>query len=165
MKQNAVPSSCCKMPAPGCGEDLDIKDPFENIFVQGCTQMIYFNKISDHDHGGLGMAVLFLHWCSTATCVILACAFTYTSGLTFTQAMAGDEPAKHESGVGGSRSKGKSKVEGKSSKKHAKTGDKKIAGDELDFEEENRPPRGARNLLIDKSELEGDSETLDTSGP
>jgi hypothetical protein len=64
LKQNAVPTSCCKMPAPGCGDDLDIKDPFENIFVQGCTQLLYFSKTSDHDHGGVGMAVLFLHWCS-----------------------------------------------------------------------------------------------------
>ena len=153
LKQNAVPTSCCKMPGPGCGDDLDIKDPFENIFVQGCTQLLYFSKTSDYDHGGVGMAVLFLHWCSVVTCVILACAVTYTSGLTPAQALAGEEPEKQPEGA-----------TGKSPKKQAKSSDKKRTGDDLDFAEENKAPKGARNLLIDKSELENGSETLETSG-
>ena len=162
-KQNAVPTSCCKMPGPGCGDDLDIKDPFENIFVQGCTQLLYFSKTSDHDHGGLGIAVLFLHWCSGVACVILACAVTHTSGLTPVQALAGEEPEKKpEKSSAGAKG-------GKSPKKQAKSsGSSKKTGDELDFEEENKPPKGARNMLIDKSELENnddESETMDTSGP
>ena len=146
------------MPAPGCGDDLDIKDPFENIFVQGCTQLLYFSKTSDHDHGGVGMAVLFLHWCSVLTSFILACAVTYTSGLTPVQALSGEEPVKKAEGGAGKSGAGKSP------RKQARPGDKKT-GDELDFAEENKAPKGAKNLLIDKSELENESENMDTSGP
>ena len=157
---NAVPTSCCKMPAPGCGDDLDIKDPFENIFVQGCTTLLYFSKTTAHDHGGVGMAVLFLHFCSVVTCVVLACAFTCTSGLTPLQALAGEKPEKKPA-----RGGGKTGSPSKSPKKQAKSGNTKRSGDELDFEEENKAPKGAKNLLIDKSELENNSETLDTSEP
>ena len=153
------------MPGPGCGDDLDIKDPFENIFVQGCTQLLYFSKTSDHDHGGVGMAVLFVHWCAVLTCIIMACAVTYTSGLTPVQALSGEEPEKKpEGGAGKSSGVRKSSGAGKSPKKQAKSGDKKT-GDDLDFAEENKAPKGAKNLLIDKSELENESDALETSGP
>lgn len=145
-KINAVPPSCCKVPGPGCGDELDIKDPFENIFVQGCTQLLYFNKSSDHIHGGVGMAVLFLHWCAILGCILLSCAVTKASGVTPIQALQGEQPDEQ------------------SGEKH---GTKSLSGDMLDYEEENQPPKGARNMLTDKSEIESrptECEQSDTIG-
>lgn len=165
------------MPGPGCGDDLDIKDPFENIFVQGCTQLLYFKKLTDNIHGGVGMAVLFLHWCATAGCILLACAITSASGLTPVQALKGEEPdqrSEASSKRSGGRSSGGKGGSGKSPKKQdtkSRDGARRSSGDELDFAEENKPPKGARNMLIDKSEQENNqtaaeselSETVDTS--
>ena len=162
-KSNAVPRSCCKIPGPGCGDELDIKDPFENIFVQGCTQLLYFSKFSDHIHGGVGMAVLFLHWSAILGCILLACAVTCASGLTPIEALKGEEPeqnaegSRNKSGTrgsGGKEGSGGKKGSGQTPKKQAKDGTRKLSGDDLDLEEENKPPKGARNMLIDKSDLE-----------
>lgn len=154
MKQNAVPASCCKISGPGCGDDLDMKDPFENIFVQGCTQLLYFSTTRMYDYYGVGMAMLFLNWCLLVTCIILACTVTYSSGISRDQFFAGEKPEKKEEKSDNNASNKHGSVD-----KRAKTSVKRT-GDELDFAEENKAPNGARNLLIDKSDEQIHVENL-----
>lgn len=76
--------------------------------------------------------------------------------LTILQALKGEQPDRISQGspkksvTDSSSGKGSSN---KSPKKQVRTKDgRKFSGDELDNEEENKPPKGARNMLTDKSE-------------
>ena len=130
--------------------------------MQGCTQLVFFSKSSDHIHGGVGIAVLFLHWCAVIGCILLSCAVNAASGLSPVQALSGDGPG------GSSSARGRTQASGgragnsptKGPKKQARQGEgaRKRSRDDLDFAEENKPPKGARGMLIDKSELENEQQ-------
>lgn len=84
--------SCCKVPAPTCGFDMDIKNPIDVINIQGCVGLNYFYNDRQKIIGGVGLGLAFLHIIIILLCIIFSFCYNSASGLSTVDALKGEEP-------------------------------------------------------------------------
>ena len=130
--------SCCKVPAPACGFDMDIKNPIDVINIQGCVGLNYFYNDRQRIIGGVGLGIAFLHLITILLCIIFSFCYNSASGLSMVDALKGEEP-QPSSGGGSLRNRRKS----------VPASQEQLNED--DEEDEEDIPQPASKDLLDKS--------------
>jgi len=103
-KNNRVPSSCCKFPAPTCGYDMDTKNPIDVINILGCSGLHFSYEDRKKFVGGVGLAIGLFNLFALLCCIIFTFCFNSARGISAIDALKGAEPGDDPVGRGTSSS-------------------------------------------------------------
>lgn len=103
-KNNRVPSSCCKFPAPTCGYDMDTKNPIDVVNILGCSGLHFSYEDRKKFVGGVGLAIGLFNLFALLCCIIFTFCFNSARGISAIDALKGAEPSDDPVGRGTSSS-------------------------------------------------------------
>ncbi|KAK3736301.1 hypothetical protein QZH41_020766, partial [Actinostola sp. cb2023] len=145
---NRVPSSCCKVPSPQCGWDMDIKNPVDIINIIGCTGLNYFHDKRQKIIGGAGLGIGFLHLATILCCIVFSCCFNSVGGLSPADAIKGKEAEYAPEGGDAGGESGSSPGKRQSAKKS-------VPAFQEPFDDDDDLPENSSQDLLDKSKGSG----------
>ncbi|EDO39280.1 predicted protein [Nematostella vectensis] len=144
---NRVPSSCCKVPVPTCGWDMDVKNPVDVINIIGCSGLNYAQNDRLRVIGGGGLGLAFVHLLSVLSLIIFCFCFNTVGGLSPIDALKGKE-SEVQSGGGDSEGPLKSGPLGPGSSPKKKRKPKAV---QEPFEDDDDLQENYSKDLLDKS--------------